>query len=154
MAKSIELTYFPNATAKCSNCSSTYKMGMTVENITIEICGNCHPFYTGQETLIDTAGRIEKFQARSAKAGAVANAGKKQKVKARKFRQTLADLNDLGSEAQESSNHSEVKTAKAKKEAPKQDSSQEPATQEPELVKETNSSEPTINTDDSETAAE
>jgi len=62
---------------------------MTVEKINLEICGNCHPFYTGQETLVDTAGRIEKFQARLNK---VNDQSKAVKVKARKSKQSLADL--------------------------------------------------------------
>jgi large subunit ribosomal protein L31 len=90
MAKSTEIKYYPDATANCSNCKSVFTFGMTVEKITVEICGNCHPFYTGQETLIDTAGRIEKFQARAALV--VDGGGKKEKVKARKTRQSLADL--------------------------------------------------------------
>jgi large subunit ribosomal protein L31 len=90
MAKSV-IEYYETATAKCTNCESVYTLGMTVEQIEVEICGNCHPFYTGQETLIDTAGRIEKFQARLAKS--TDQAGKKKKTKARKSIQTLADLN-------------------------------------------------------------
>jgi hypothetical protein len=39
-----------------------------VENITVEICSNCHPFYTGKQKLIDTAGRVDKFKARQAEA--------------------------------------------------------------------------------------
>jgi large subunit ribosomal protein L31 len=93
MAKSTEITYRQDATATCSNCKSVYTLGMTVETLSIEICGNCHPFYTGQETLIDTAGRIEKFHARVAKVDNSAFTGKKTKVKARKFKQNLSDLN-------------------------------------------------------------
>jgi len=89
MAQSVKHTYFPNATATCSNCGSIYTFGMTVEKINLEICGNCHPFYTGQETLVDTAGRIEKFQARLNK---VNDQSKAVKVKARKSKQSLADL--------------------------------------------------------------
>lgn len=92
MAKSIDTTYHSNATARCTNCGSTYTLGLAQESLTLEICGNCHPFYTGQEVLIDTAGRIEKFQARVAKAGSQAN--KKSKTKARKFKQSLSDLNE------------------------------------------------------------
>lgn len=90
MAKSTEIQYYTDATATCSNCGSVYTLGMTVEKITVEICGNCHPFYTGQETLIDTAGRIEKFQARASQV--TESTGKKSKFKTRKTRQTLADL--------------------------------------------------------------
>ena len=93
MAKSTETTYKQDATATCSNCKSVYTLGMTMDHLNIEICGHCHPFYTGQETLIDTAGRIEKFQARIAKAGISSFTGKKSKIKARRFKQNLSDLN-------------------------------------------------------------
>jgi large subunit ribosomal protein L31 len=109
MAKSTELQYYPDATANCSNCKSVFTFGMTVEKITVEICGNCHPFYTGQETLIDTAGRIEKFQARAALV--VDGGGKKEKVKSRKTRQSLADLS-TGEEKVEEVKPKNVKKAK------------------------------------------
>ncbi|NJK71771.1 MAG: 50S ribosomal protein L31 [Thermales bacterium] len=80
MAKSTEITYYTDATAKCQNCNSVYTLGMTVESLTLEICGNCHPFYTGKETLIDTAGRIEKFKARLNKGGAKKSKSKKPKL--------------------------------------------------------------------------
>ncbi len=92
MAKSVKYKYHPHATAKCANCQSIYTLGLTVENLSLEICGNCHPFYTGQETLLDTAGRIEKFQARLNKMNAEATE-KRDKTKARKTKQSLADLN-------------------------------------------------------------
>jgi large subunit ribosomal protein L31 len=92
MAKSVKYKYNPNATATCSNCKSVYTFGMTVDNLALEICGNCHPFYTGQDTVVDTAGRIEKFQARLAKVNAETQ-DKLLKTKARKTKQSLADLN-------------------------------------------------------------
>jgi large subunit ribosomal protein L31 len=92
MAKSVKYKYNPNATATCSNCKSVYTFGMTVDTLALEICGNCHPFYTGQDTVVDTAGRIEKFQARLAKV-ASENQDKMIKTKARKTKQSLADLN-------------------------------------------------------------
>jgi large subunit ribosomal protein L31 len=66
--KIINVTYHNNAKVKCLNCGSEYELGMTMESLTLEICANCHPFYTGQESLVDTAGRIEKFQNRLSKA--------------------------------------------------------------------------------------
>lgn len=44
-------------------------VGSTQEKIQVEICSACHPFYTGTEKLMDTAGRVEKFKARKAAAG-------------------------------------------------------------------------------------
>ncbi len=55
-------------TAKVScACGNKFTVGATVPEIQIEICSKCHPFYTGREQLIDTAGRVEKFRARTAK---------------------------------------------------------------------------------------
>jgi large subunit ribosomal protein L31 len=99
MAKSVNITFYPNATAKCSNCGSTYTFGMPVETLSLEVCGNCHPFYTGKETRVDTAGKIEKFEARAAKANALSQ--KKSKTKVRKSTQTLADLSAEESGSQE-----------------------------------------------------
>jgi len=68
MAKTeIHPTYFPEAKTKCA-CGAAYVIGATKEAIEVEICMKCHPFYTGEEKLIDTAGRIDKFKTRRAKA--------------------------------------------------------------------------------------
>jgi len=42
-------------------CGATYKTKSTKKTIKIDICSNCHPFFTGQQKFIDTAGRVEKF---------------------------------------------------------------------------------------------
>jgi large subunit ribosomal protein L31 len=49
-------------------CGNSFDVGSTVEKIEVEVCSACHPFYTGTEKVIDTAGRVEKFKARMAKA--------------------------------------------------------------------------------------
>ncbi|PCI30346.1 50S ribosomal protein L31 [Candidatus Wolfebacteria bacterium] len=67
MKKEIHPTYFPQASVKCA-CGNTFKTGSTMENIEVEICSACHPFYTGTDKVLDTAGRVEKFKAREAKA--------------------------------------------------------------------------------------
>lgn len=46
--------------ATCA-CGSEIQMGSVNEEIKVEICSNCHPFFTGKQKLIDTAGRVEKF---------------------------------------------------------------------------------------------
>jgi large subunit ribosomal protein L31 len=48
-------------------CGYTFKTRSTKHLIKLEICSNCHPFFTGKQKLIDTAGRVEKFQKRFAK---------------------------------------------------------------------------------------
>src|SRR5471030_696833 len=52
----------------CNGCNTTFKSHSTVPEISVEICSNCHPFYTGKQKLIDTAGRVDKFKARQAAA--------------------------------------------------------------------------------------
>ena len=47
-----------------SACGNVIETGSTVENITVEICSACHPFYTGKQKLVDTGGRVEKFNKR------------------------------------------------------------------------------------------
>jgi large subunit ribosomal protein L31 len=91
MAKSINVTYHSDATATCSNCKSVYTLGLTMEALQIEICANCHPYYTGKESFIDSAGRIQKFQDKMGKAQTVAPKKKKVK-KVRKYGQSLEDL--------------------------------------------------------------
>ena len=55
-------------TVHCNGCNTTFKSHSTVPEINVEICSNCHPFYTGKQKLIDTAGRVDKFKARQAAA--------------------------------------------------------------------------------------
>lgn len=65
MKKEIHPEYFEDATTTCA-CGATFNIGSTVKEMEIEICSQCHPFYTGTEKVVDTAGRVEKFKARQA----------------------------------------------------------------------------------------
>jgi len=65
MKKDIHPKYNDKATTTCA-CGAVYEFGSTKEVINIEICAACHPFYTGTEKTLDTAGRVEKFRARKA----------------------------------------------------------------------------------------
>ncbi|OGF82471.1 50S ribosomal protein L31 [Candidatus Giovannonibacteria bacterium RIFCSPLOWO2_01_FULL_46_13] len=66
MKAEIHPKYFPEAKIKCA-CGNLMTVGSAKENIEIEICSNCHPFFTGKGKLIDAAGRVERFRARAAK---------------------------------------------------------------------------------------
>lgn len=68
MNKEIHPKYYSEAVVTCA-CGNKFKMGSTKENIHVEICSACHPFYTGNDKVLDTAGRVEKFKARRAAAG-------------------------------------------------------------------------------------
>jgi large subunit ribosomal protein L31 len=43
-------------------CGNTFETRSTLPEIRVEVCSNCHPFYTGQQRLVDTAGRVERFK--------------------------------------------------------------------------------------------
>jgi large subunit ribosomal protein L31 len=45
-------------------CGNTFTVGSTAESIRVEVCSNCHPFYTGTQNIVDTAGQVERFQRR------------------------------------------------------------------------------------------
>lgn len=61
MKKNIHPTYYPKAKIKCA-CGRSSEVGGTKPEIDVEICSKCHPFYTGKEKLIDTAGRVGRFK--------------------------------------------------------------------------------------------
>jgi large subunit ribosomal protein L31 len=67
MKENIHPTYFADAKVVCA-CGNTFKTGSTVKELHVEICSNCHPFYTGKQNLLDVAGTIDKFKKRSSKA--------------------------------------------------------------------------------------
>lgn len=48
-------------TVHCA-CGNTFKTGSTVKEIRVDICSACHPFYTGKQKFVDSAGRVERFQ--------------------------------------------------------------------------------------------
>jgi large subunit ribosomal protein L31 len=65
MKKDIHPQYYSKAEATCA-CGAKFEIGSTLEKINVEICSACHPFYTGNEKIVDTAGRVEKFKSRMA----------------------------------------------------------------------------------------
>ena len=62
MKKGIHPEY-KKTTVKCV-CGNEIETGSVLDNITVEICNKCHPFYTGNQKVVDTEGRIEKFKKR------------------------------------------------------------------------------------------
>ncbi len=57
---------YHETTIQCA-CGHKIEVGSTKPNIKVEICSNCHPFFTGKQKLVDTAGRIERFRKKYAK---------------------------------------------------------------------------------------
>ena len=62
MKKGIHPDY-KEATVTCA-CGNTFKTGSVKEDLKVEICSACHPFYTGQQKILDSEGRVERFNKR------------------------------------------------------------------------------------------
>jgi len=77
MKKDIHPKYFEKARVRCA-CGNSFTVGSTKEEIEIEICSKCHPFYTGKEKIVDAMGRVERFRKRLAKKTEMAKKKKKK----------------------------------------------------------------------------
>lgn len=75
MKQDIHPTYYPEAKVKCA-CGNTWTTGSTTPEIQTSICSKCHPFYTGQDKIIDTRGRVEKYKKRLEKSAAKSSPAK------------------------------------------------------------------------------
>ncbi|MBI2028785.1 MAG: 50S ribosomal protein L31 [Candidatus Levybacteria bacterium] len=63
MKANIHPKYYDQAQVICS-CGNRFTTGSTMEEIRIELCNKCHPFYTGEQRFVDSASRIQKFEAK------------------------------------------------------------------------------------------
>jgi large subunit ribosomal protein L31 len=79
MKPSIHPEYF-QAKVTCA-CGSNFVVGSTLKEIRVELCNQCHPFYTGKQKFVDTARRVEKFQEKATRVAAAAGVRKGKKVK-------------------------------------------------------------------------
>jgi len=80
MKQNIHPKYYSKSEARCA-CGNKFTIASTREKIDIQLCYKCHPYYTGKEKLIDTAGKVEKFKARREKAKAIPKKSKKVRKK-------------------------------------------------------------------------
>lgn len=80
MKKDIHPKYYKDAKVSCA-CGATFITGSTEPEIQVEICSMCHPFYTGTQKLVDTAGRVDRFKAKLEKAEKFARTKKEKEQK-------------------------------------------------------------------------
>jgi len=80
MKKDIHPKYYKDAKVSCV-CGHTFVTGSTLAEIKTELCSACHPFYTGKQKLVDSARRVEKFQARVKAQKEMAKTHKGKRVK-------------------------------------------------------------------------
>ncbi len=68
---------YVECSVRCS-CGNTFTTRSTIPELRVELCSECHPFYTGKQKLVDTGGRVERFQRRYAKAQKATKVAKKK----------------------------------------------------------------------------
>jgi len=83
MKTDLHPTYHTNATVTCA-CGNVFPTGSTVQDLRVELCSACHPFYTGKQNFVDTSGRIEKFAAKAEASAAKAAGAQGKKAKTAK----------------------------------------------------------------------
>lgn len=66
MKEGIHPNYFQSKVF-CNGCGNTFTTGSTIEEIRVNVCSNCHPFYSGKQKLLDTEGRVDRFKRKYAK---------------------------------------------------------------------------------------
>jgi large subunit ribosomal protein L31 len=79
---------YMECTVSCA-CGNSFQTHSTKPTIKLEICSNCHPFFTGRQKFVDTAGRVERFQKRFAKTGGETVKAKKSPVMAKGQKSTI-----------------------------------------------------------------
>jgi len=73
MKEAIHPTWYPEATVICA-CGNTWKTGATVPEIRTDICSACHPFFTGEQRIVDTEGQVDRFMKRLQQRDAIVKA--------------------------------------------------------------------------------
>ncbi len=63
MKAKIHPKYYPEARISCA-CGNSFTVGSTSEELRVDICSACHPFYTGEQRIVDTAGQVDRFMKR------------------------------------------------------------------------------------------
>lgn len=99
MKKDIHPTY-QKAVVSCA-CGNKWETRSTVPEIQVEICSACHPFFTGKQKLVDTAGRVDKFEAKRKKAAALKASAKTQSPNSARDKKEDAKVQNEQKEANE-----------------------------------------------------
>ncbi len=89
MKKDIHPKYNSNLKVVCS-CGNTFVTGSTLEidTLSVELCSKCHPFYTGEQKIVDTENVVKKFEERAQKSSKMSFKSKREKMAERKAKKT------------------------------------------------------------------
>ena len=89
MKNDIHPTWYPNAQVNCS-CGATYTVGATREAIRTDVCSACHPFFTGEQRIVDSEGQVERFMRRLERREELLEADEDRRTKKERRRQKRA----------------------------------------------------------------
>src|SRR5512140_3186382 len=64
MREGIHPNWFPEAKVTCQACGTVWTVGSTRPTLTLDVCSQCHPFYTGEQRIVDTEGQVDRFMKR------------------------------------------------------------------------------------------
>jgi len=90
--------YYPEAQVICA-CGNTWTVGATVPEIRTDVCSNCHPFFTGEQRIVDTGGQVERFMRKLERGEKMLADAEKRKAMATSPELSVMEL-ELGSRAQ------------------------------------------------------
>lgn len=118
MKAQIHPQWYPEAQVMCA-CGNTFIVGATLPKIEVEVCYNCHPFYTGQMKYVDAAGRVDAFMERRLKAKEkVVSKSEKRKLKhERRIREELEKPDTLEELRKEAKSDKQSLALRAKRKA-------------------------------------
>ncbi len=81
---------YETTTVTCSSCGTTWETRSTKKNLRVDVCSACHPFFTGEHRIVDTAGQVERFMKRMSQRDAVRERNEQQAAAAVAARQAAA----------------------------------------------------------------
>jgi large subunit ribosomal protein L31 len=79
MKEGIHPTYYPEAVVRCA-CGNTWTTGSTVPEVRTDVCSACHPFFTGEQRIVDSEGRVDRFYRRLRQAQLTQQGGEVQEA--------------------------------------------------------------------------
>jgi len=98
MKEKIHPTWYPEAQVTCA-CGNTWAVGATVEAIRTDVCSKCHPFFTGEQRIVDTEGQVERFVRRLERAVETGGQTRRQKAARRRERRAIVEIVDTEAES-------------------------------------------------------
>jgi large subunit ribosomal protein L31 len=96
MQSNIHPQWYPEAQVSCA-CGNTFTTGATLASIEVDICSQCHPFFTGEMKFVDRQGRVDRFRQKQQSAGDLARGGKQARLAKKRAAQDGVEQKSISS---------------------------------------------------------